>query len=117
MWLRINLMKPIGFVDRVVLSYRRHAANASQGVWKMRRGRFDVAKSIYETCSMNAAQERIFWRSLSVGCHIYWAVDYLRRRQPMMAVRHVAHAAHNLVQYHVLPKFSRNVSGEDAIHE
>jgi glycosyltransferase involved in cell wall biosynthesis len=113
MWMRIASRKPIGFVDRVLFSYRRHDANMSGDTWRMRREHFRAAKDLYDNCDLDPIRRRHFLRSQTIPTHLLWACDHASHGRIGATANHLCIAVRNLVEYHLAPRLFRR-EREDA---
>jgi len=108
LWLRLSRIAPIGFVDELVLNYRRHDRNVTRNAKKMSQQQFCAALDLFDTLELNRQERQLFLRSQPIVCHLYWARDHFKRGRVRAAAGHIALAGRNLIDFHVAPKLTRD---------
>jgi glycosyltransferase involved in cell wall biosynthesis len=107
LWLRLSRVAPIGFVNEMVLNYRRHDRNVTLNAKKMTEQQFRAAADLYETLNLTDSERKLFLRSQPIACHLYWTCDHIKHGRLRSAAFHLGIATRNLLDYHIAPKLLR----------
>jgi glycosyltransferase involved in cell wall biosynthesis len=110
MWLRLSLQSDIAFVNRVLLNYRQHNANASSNQSRLCRGEYYVRRKMIYSAQMDAAHRRIaalgyrFYERDMFRMKLRFARENLAGRDLLEATKQVCRAARSYVRsLHDLP--------------
>ncbi len=102
MWLRLSLIGYLAFVDRLVLSWRRHADVGSRDITVMQRARRRVCQKLMFSQDLTREQNRL----VHIGCRYYerlnrrdaskaywgWFKEEFVRREWYVGAKHLRHA-------------------------
>ncbi len=109
LWVRLGMQGPLGFVDRVVMQYRRHDSNASSNIKRMKIEQFVAARDLFRSGIFKTEEmQRTFLRSQPAVCHMLWAGDHLAHGRFLSAIHHLWLAGQNAVDFHLKPRLSPN---------
>lgn len=102
-WLRLAVRGDIGFVDRVVINYRRHEGNMSRQHKAMTDSISHIRRKLLASPELNEEQRRVataaclYAQRFNAGLRLAWAQDDLARGRVHGAAKQLRHA---VLYYH-----------------